>query len=165
LPLSAAGARVTGVDFSVGMLEVARSKGGEGVAFVEHNLTEPLPFEAASFDRVISCLVLEHLKEPEPHFAEMRRVLRPGGFAIVTAMHPAMMLIGKQAGFHDPDSGDKIHPESHHAQLSDYAMAALSAGWTIDAMIEQAVDEDLAKRAPRAEKYLGWTMLFAMRLR
>ena len=42
LPLSEAGARVTGVDFSGGMLEVARSKGGE-VTFVEHDLTEPLP--------------------------------------------------------------------------------------------------------------------------
>lgn len=163
LPLSEAGARVTGVDFSGGMLEVARAKGGD-VTFLEHDLTEPLPFDDASFDRAISCLVLEHLREPQPHFAEMHRVLRPRGVAVVTAMHPAMMLIGKQAGFRDPHSGDKIHPESHHAQVSDYVMAALGAGFSIEAMVEEAVDETLAARLPRAAKYLGWTMLLAMKL-
>ena len=163
LPLSEAGARVTGVDFSEGMLEVARSKGG-AVTFVEHDLSKPLPFRGGSFDRVISCLVLEHLREPEGHFVEMHRVLRPGGVAVVTAMHPAMMLIGKQAGFHDPNSGDKIHPESHHAQISDYVVAALGAGFSIEAMVERAVDEALAARLPRAEKYLGWSMLLAMKL-
>ena len=141
--------------------------GGTGVTFVEHDLTQPLPFGDHSFDRVLSCLVLEHLREPAPHFAEMVRVLRPGGLAVVTvvtAMHPAMMLLGKQAGFRDPDSGDKIHPESHHAQILDYVMAALGAGFAIDALHEQAVDEALAARAPRATKYLGWSMLFAMKL-
>lgn len=41
-------------------------------------LTE-MPFAAASFDLVISSWVIEHLQEPEMAFAEIARVLRPGG--------------------------------------------------------------------------------------
>ena len=62
--LAQQGARITGVDFSAGMLGKARQKpGAERVTFVEHNITESLPFAPASFDRVLSCLVLDHVPE------------------------------------------------------------------------------------------------------
>src|SRR5688572_20401946 len=57
--LAAAGARVTALDFSEGMLaEALRKPGAEAVHFVVHDLREPLPFAAGSFDRVVSGLVL-----------------------------------------------------------------------------------------------------------
>jgi len=40
---------------------------------------EALPFADASFDAVLSTHVAEHLARPEAAFAEMARVLRPGG--------------------------------------------------------------------------------------
>lgn len=38
-----------------------------------------LPFPSNSFDAVVSNYVLEHIAPPMPHFAEVARVLRPGG--------------------------------------------------------------------------------------
>jgi SAM-dependent methyltransferase len=38
-----------------------------------------LPFEDAGFDLVYSRQVLEHVRQPAVHLAEIRRVLRPGG--------------------------------------------------------------------------------------
>ena len=43
-----------------------------------------LPFEDAAFDTVLSTQVLEHTAKPWVLFAEMSRVLKPGGTLIVT---------------------------------------------------------------------------------
>jgi SAM-dependent methyltransferase len=42
-----------------------------------------LPFDAASFDVVFASHVLEHIKEDAVALAEIRRILRPGGFAVL----------------------------------------------------------------------------------
>ncbi len=42
-----------------------------------------LPFEDGTFDLVVSTFSVHHWKEPEAGFSEIRRVLRPGGRAIV----------------------------------------------------------------------------------
>src|SRR5262245_5756210 len=41
-----------------------------------------LPFADASFDFVFSSSVLEHIRDRERAFAEIRRVLRPGGVTV-----------------------------------------------------------------------------------
>jgi malonyl-CoA O-methyltransferase len=166
LRLAAEGARVTAVDFSQGMLDKARVKAGaDRVTFLQHDLALVLPFDDGAFDRVISCLVLEHIVDLHGLFSEMRRVCRPSGHLVVTAMHPAMMLLGRQACFRDPQTGEKVFPRSHPNQLSDFVMAALQSGLELDHLGEHAVDEALAASHPRAEKYLGWLMLFTMRAR
>ena len=93
--LVAAGARVTAVDFSDGMAARARRKPGwEQVQFIAHDLTRGLPFSNRSFDRVLSCLVLDHVGDLTAFFAECRRVCRSGGFVLVSVLHPALMLRG-----------------------------------------------------------------------
>ncbi|MCH7701285.1 MAG: class I SAM-dependent methyltransferase [Planctomycetes bacterium] len=162
--LAAAGARVTAVEFSEGMVEKARAKpGADRVRFLLHDLSKPLPLSDASFDRVLSCLVLEHITNLELFFSECRRICRPSGFVLFSAMHPAMMLRGISARFTDPDTGREVRPTSHPHQISDFLMAAVRAGLHLDHISEHAVDEALAARSPRAAKYLGWPMLLMMR--
>src|SRR5262245_18573708 len=109
--LASQGATVTAIDFSEGMLAQARSKpGADGVRFLVHDLHTTLPFADSTFDVVVSGLVLEHLRELGPFFAEARRVLKPVGRAVVSAMHPAMFLRGAWARFTAPDSGEKVSP-------------------------------------------------------
>jgi malonyl-CoA O-methyltransferase len=163
--LAAAGARVTAIDFSEGMLAEARKKpGADAVQFIAHDLEHPLPFPDATFDLVVSGLVLEHLRDLPAFFRETRRVLRPGGRAVVSAMHPAMMLRGTEARFTDPGTGEVVRPGSLPHQLSDFVMAAVGAGFRLDHLSEHAPDAALAARYPRAEKYVGWPMLVLMGL-
>jgi ubiquinone/menaquinone biosynthesis C-methylase UbiE len=165
LRLAAHGARVTAVDFSGGMLAKARAKpGAEEVTWVEHDLTSELPLAAATFDRVLCALVVDHIRDLRGFFAELRRITRPGGRIVVSVMHPAMMLKGTQARFHDPATGQEVRPESVAHQVSDYVMGAVRAGLVLDEMSEHFVDTDLVTRASRAEKYLGWPMLLLFRL-
>ena len=164
--LASAGATVTGVDFSEGMLEEARAKpGAEAVRFLVHDLARPLPFAAGSFDLVVSGLVLEHLAALDAFFAEARRVLRPGGRAVVSAMHPAMFLKGVQARFTDPASGEKVQPGSFAHSIGEFVVAAVRAGFAIEGVDERAPDADFAARLPRAEKYVDWPMLVVLKLR
>ncbi|MDY3563288.1 class I SAM-dependent methyltransferase [Gemmata sp. JC673] len=162
--LAGQGASVTAVDFSEGMLNEARAKpGADAVTFQVHDLHTPLPF-SAEFDLVVSGLVLEHLRELDPFFADARRALKPGGRAVVSAMHPAMMLRGTQARFTDPDSGELVQPGSVAHSVAAFVMAALRAGFTIANVEELAPDAAFADRYPRASKYVGWPMLVVLTL-
>jgi malonyl-CoA O-methyltransferase len=165
LQLAAAGAHVTALDFSQGMLDRARAKSAsDTIRFVQHDLAKPLPLPAAKFDRVLCCLVLDHIKNLDLLFGEMGRIVKPTGLVVVSVMHPALMLRGVQARFVDPQTGVETRPESCPNRICDYVMAITRAGLRIRHMSEHAVDEALATRMPRAAKYLNWPMLLAMAL-
>ena len=166
--LAARGAQVVALDFSPRMLEIARTKAGaERVRFHLHDVTTRLPFDDGAVDRVLSCLVLEHAADLVSFFGELARVCAPPprGVIVVSAMHPAMLLRGVQARFHDPRTGARIQPASFPYQVSDYATAARSAGLVIDHLGEHAVDAALAAAYPRGARYVGWPMLLLMTLR
>jgi SAM-dependent methyltransferase len=163
--MAVAGARVTALDFSPRMLAQAREKiGGADVLFQLHDLSQPLPFAAKNFDRVLCALVVDHIEELDKLFSEMHRVCRPAGNVVVSGMHPAMMLRGVQARFRVPETDREIRPVSYPHEMSEYVMAAARAGFAFDHLSEHVVDENLAGRLGRARKYLGWPMLFLMRL-
>jgi malonyl-CoA O-methyltransferase len=162
--LAASGAAVTAVDFSEGMLAAARRKPGAGaVRFVVHDLHQPLPF-GAEFDLVVSGLVLEHLRELGGFFAETHRVLKPGGRAVVSAMHPALFLRGTMARFTDPASGAVVVPGSVPHSIGGFVMAAVRAGFRLCDVVESAPDAEFAVRCPRAAKYIDWPMLVVLSL-
>src|SRR2546430_14253141 len=125
----------------------------------------PLPFADETFDRDVCGLVLEHITDLLWVFGEIRRVCRTSGFIVVSNMHPAMMLRGVQARFHDAITGREVRPASCPHQLTDYVMGAARAGLVFEHLSEHSVDEMLAGRLPRAQRYLGWPMLFMMKLR
>jgi arsenite methyltransferase len=85
---------VTGIDMTPEMLAKARSTatamGFANVEFVEGE-AERLPFPDASFDVVISNGVIDLIPDKDAVFAELHRVLTPGGrmqIADVTIQNP-----------------------------------------------------------------------------
>jgi ubiquinone/menaquinone biosynthesis C-methylase UbiE len=76
-------AEVTGLDADPEMLDQARAKAEDSGVDIEltEGFSNELPYEDASFDRVLSTLFFHHL-DPEPKrqtAREIARVLRPGG--------------------------------------------------------------------------------------
>ena len=75
------GWKVTGID---GELEAVKWAKKRGVTIKHHNLNSRLPFDANSFDLVISLDVLEHVKNDKQLLIEMKRVVKPGGIILIT---------------------------------------------------------------------------------
>ncbi len=92
--------KVTGVDLSDGMLEVARQNArGRGLADrVEFRKmdAESLDCKDGSFDAVVSLFALRHFPHPETALQEMHRVLRRGGRLVlaVGSGAPWLSLVG-----------------------------------------------------------------------
>jgi SAM-dependent methyltransferase len=90
IPAALSGARVTGLDLTPKLLEVARARAGEAgveVTFIEGD-AEELPFEDASFDRVTSCFGVMFAPRQQVAADELARVARPGASIVFTAWTP-----------------------------------------------------------------------------
>jgi SAM-dependent methyltransferase len=97
------GAEVVGIDLAEPMIdsaiERARAQGlGERVRFVLADAAE-LPLADGSFDIVVSTLSLHHWSDPATVFAEIARVVRPGGVALIYDLRPFAYLHHELAGF------------------------------------------------------------------
>lgn len=79
--IARAGARVTALDFSPGMVAVGRERHPD-IEFVEGD-AQQLPFDDASFEAVTISFGLRNVNDPHRALAEMRRVLVPGGRVVV----------------------------------------------------------------------------------
>jgi ubiquinone/menaquinone biosynthesis C-methylase UbiE len=77
-------ARATGIDLSETMARTARDRGDGGKCTFAVADGQHLPFPAGSFDAVCLRAVLVHTPRPELTIAELSRVLRPGGRAVLS---------------------------------------------------------------------------------
>lgn len=79
------GWRLTLTDLSEGMVEAARAVLGDRARY-EVASVEELPFADESFDGAIANHMLFHLADRTRALSEIRRVLRPGGLFVATAI-------------------------------------------------------------------------------
>src|SRR6266446_2614401 len=77
-----------GVDVAAEALEFCRAR---GLGSVRQGAAESLPYADAQFDLVTGLDVVEHLDDDVAGLSEMRRVLRPGGRALLFV--PAFMFL------------------------------------------------------------------------
>ena len=90
IPAAREGARVTGLDFSPDLLAIARERAADAMVEIDwvEGDAQALPFDDASFDRVISTFGHMFAPDHERTGAEMRRVCRPGGTIAVACWTP-----------------------------------------------------------------------------
>jgi ubiquinone/menaquinone biosynthesis C-methylase UbiE len=148
--LAARARRVTGVDFSEGMLRQAEDRIDAGnVSFLRHDLGAALPFDAGSWDVVVFALVLEHMESVENPIADAARMLRPGGSLVICEYHPCRQLAGGQARFRPDATTGEVRIPAYVHLVSDYVDAALSAGLRLSHMEEPRHPDDRPESAPR----------------
>ena len=87
------GTQTTPVQMDVSMTRVARAIGKSRYLLCADGYQ--LPFASGSFDVVLLIAVLEHTREPWRILAEARRVLTPGGRAIMVVPNDVTMSAGR----------------------------------------------------------------------
>lgn len=100
--LASVAARATGVDVSRQAIEHARQRyGSENLEFRTADCLD-LPFGDESFDCIVSFETLEHLEDHDGLMKEFRRVLKPGGFLMVSSPDKAIYtdLLNNDNEFH-----------------------------------------------------------------
>jgi SAM-dependent methyltransferase len=90
-------ARVRGIDLSAGMIELARKREAElcqGIEYAQGNVVA-LDSEDAAWDLVLAVFVFSYVTHDEMTraFAEVRRVLAPGGRFVLALPHPSLPFV------------------------------------------------------------------------
>ncbi|HZE73307.1 MAG TPA: class I SAM-dependent methyltransferase [Pyrinomonadaceae bacterium] len=115
---------VVGIDYDLPSLKTHRS-----ISLLVRGDVVQLPFAADSFDLVTANMVVEHLENPEIQFAEISRVLKPGGsflfhtpnargyFAILRRLLPNQFARQLVSVFDGRDAGD-VFPVQYKANTT-----------------------------------------------
>jgi len=73
--------RIAGIEIVAPRAAEARTR---GIEVMEADLNDPWPYDNASFDVVHANQVIEHVPSIDHFMAELHRVIRPGGTAVVS---------------------------------------------------------------------------------
>jgi malonyl-CoA O-methyltransferase len=150
--LARRGRSVHALDFSEGMIALARAKLPlANVTFAVTDLTQRWPVGDRSVDLVVGNLVLEHIRDLSLIFAEAFRALEPGGHFFVCELHPFRQYQGGSARFHHGPTTELIPAFVHH--LTDFISAGERPGFALSGVREWWHAEDAGK-PPRLVSFL-----------
>jgi ubiquinone/menaquinone biosynthesis C-methylase UbiE len=131
--LASLGHSVVGIDLSAEMLSLAKTKVPLG-EFQQGDL-RAMPFADGTFDLAVCGLALTHAPDLDEAFAELARVVRPGGRLIVSDIHHLSRYMGGLVLRHIGPGGVSEVSSSGHLP-SEYIMAALRAGYVLESFAE-----------------------------
>jgi SAM-dependent methyltransferase len=149
---------VHGVEFIGEHAAVARTR---GIAAVEADIEDGLPFDDESFDLVSANQVIEHLRGTDLFLSEIRRVLKPDGVACVSTNNLSSwhniiaLLMGYQPNpMHVSDEvivGSPLNPEQgwHHEDRGRVHLRL----FTGRALVELAEHHGLERRSLKGVGY------------
>lgn len=106
---------VVGIDISPAMLSVARGRAGIHDRLVLADGLH-LPFQASTFDFVISSFALNHIKDLQSTARELARAVKLQGRLLISEMHPQACARGWRPGFRDRRSAVQIETANHSAE-------------------------------------------------
>ena len=138
--LQGRGHRVLACDRSEQMLRRASARLG-GTSVVQADLLD-LPVRDGSADLLTCSLALTHVERLPAAFESFGRVVRPGGLAVISDIHPFAVATGAQAFFRREDGSRAVVRNEQH-WVSDYVAAATAAGFEVEGCEEVFIDDAL----------------------
>src|SRR5262245_23745622 len=106
-------------------------------------------FRSSSFDTVICCDVLEHLPDDAAAMAEIRRVLKPGGVAILTVpTQDGLAVTFEDPSIVAPEERQRVYGQSDHVRNygADFVERVERAGFTVSVVKSSAFSCEVIDR-------------------
>ncbi len=153
------GADVVALDASEKMVEFARARLGSRAKIVHADLEQPLTFfDDASFDLVLSPLVLDMVRDLAPLFREFYRIVRVEGHLIFSLGHPAAdYFVRHPAGNYFATElvesewrgfGPPVRIAFYRRPLGAIINPLLAAGFALERLLEPVPTEAFRAQAP-----------------
>lgn len=144
--------QVVAVDFSQGMLEVAKAKiNSIKVSFHQADITQNWDFTNEKFDLLMCNLILEHIENLNFIFQQAQQKLQKNGKFFISELHPFKQYLGTKARYETENGIEELEVYTHH--ISDFTNAALHNGFKIIEINEWWHEED-EKSLPRIVTFL-----------
>ena len=141
---------LTAVDFSDGMLNIAKEKIKDGhVKFQQCDLTRPWGFTNNSL--IICSLVLEHIEHLDFIFEQAAVALQTNGCFYICELHPYKQLEGSRAKFEKGNKLVELEYFIHH--ITDFFSAATKNDFQCISLKEW-FDENDRSTTPRLVSFL-----------
>lgn len=155
---------VHGVDVSLN--DAARANGVEVHPF-DLNSTDPLPFDDGSLDVVLCIETLEHVYPTDHLLAEIRRILKPGGVAVIDVPRlDSFLNIGLLLFGYQPPGIECSRLRRYGSINDDSVLTGHVAYFTRRALVEMIRATGLGIRSVRqVGQRSGWLMLQEARRR
>jgi SAM-dependent methyltransferase len=154
--LAQSGAQVSGFDASPAMVELAQRRLGGRADLRLARLGGPLPYPDEHFDLAICALAIHYATNRRAAFAELFRVLAPGGALVMSTQHPTADWLRKGGSYFDrvleTDMWDSpVGPQPvrfWREPLSALCAAATGAGFVIDRLVEPRPAHSMQEQYP-----------------
>jgi SAM-dependent methyltransferase len=154
------GAEVLSIDASPKMIELTKQRLRRTVNIVQANLGKPLTFlDSASFNVVLSPLVMDYIQDWRSTFAEFYRVLSPGGCFIFSVGHPLWdFLYFKSNNYFETEFVScewkgfgkiQVRVPSFRRSLGEIINPLTETGFRIDRILEPKPTEEFKLADPR----------------
>lgn len=133
--------KVLAVDLSDEMLARAKEKiTSDKVQFKPANILSEWTFRSELYDLITFSLILEHIENLDPIFAEVSKALVAGGHVYIGELHPFKQYAGSKARF-DTEAGTQV-VECYNHHISDFTEAAKRHGLALVDIDEYFDDQD-----------------------
>jgi malonyl-CoA O-methyltransferase len=126
--------RITGLDLSSAMIEIARKNCPSG-EFRSVDLSN-VNLEPKHADVIICALVLGHIQNLKPALDGLLKSLKPEGTIIITDFHPFLTLSNSKRTFKDKSTGHTYEIPHHLHLFQEYFRSLSEHGITIDLLEE-----------------------------
>ena len=154
--MAARGARVTGIDVSPRLIQMARENDPHGaIAYHVADLSTSLPGGPGRFDVVGSCFVLDDVPDYRGFIATVAAALKPGGRAVLSLNNPYASVVRKRiANYFATDTtyppglaAAGIRVRYYYRTLADYLDAFFRTGLQLTKLVDVDQPAVSARRA------------------